>query len=322
MKDKKYLNQEECLNSEDALVSPNGLYYAVLHSNGSICFYIGARGLNHYYTLTPGYSSANGPHLCIHKNGMLCLYPSNPKGGTQVWTSKKYGPWGNHQLWLEDDGTLVVYRGVRGGPIIWRSNSENKIKDLINIRDIEYGLENAVIDNPEILSLSECEYTNETGIEQKVQLKYDKSITISIKHSFTQSYTVSITLNIGYVPSSATGGASFNLELKFIGTWTKEEETTKIETITYSNTTDLIVKPYTRLEGSILLNNVTFHVPFTTQCDVIFENGAVVSNYTLDGTCTSNGTHDLRIKVKEFPLARPEMRTNEISGDCEDIIIL
>jgi exopolysaccharide biosynthesis protein len=106
------------LTANQALVSANGRYTAVMQTDGNFVVYDGTRAI--WASGTDG--KANGGFLAMQGDGNLVVYAP---GGNAKWASGTNGAGVNRQftLVMQDDGNLVVYDS-QGGAALWSSQTD------------------------------------------------------------------------------------------------------------------------------------------------------------------------------------------------------
>lgn len=112
---------------DDYLVSPNGLFFAVMQSNGIFCVYRGSGPMNKAplpYVWGTQKTAPGGTwfYARMQETGEFCVFHGSGGGNQRlIWGSEKTMPGGQFFLAMQDDGNLCVYLGTPSRPFdyVW-----------------------------------------------------------------------------------------------------------------------------------------------------------------------------------------------------------
>lgn len=290
----------------DYLISPNGYFKGIMQTDDNFCIY--AKDIFCWATDTTGghVQDKIDTYLCLDNTGMVYILVKGRQIDMVYQVSErsgcKPGQQGSYQLRLLDDGNLFVYKG---SDVFFRFG--DPVETIIAIKSMDYDIAKAVKDpSQEIELCAEVTFENDSDIEQKKILEYNKTITRTYKWSVEVGVKVAVETTIGVTwPFIAGGGIKVSAEASS----KYSQETTTTESITFKDSTNIAVPPRSIIKAIVLISRTTIHVPYKLTGTVRFKSGRTVENYTESGTYTGSNAHDLYVKVKQT-----DLKTNNVTN--------
>lgn len=306
-----YIKSGEYIKNGDYLASPNGVYFVVLHSNGILSFYVGNMEGEAYYSIGEKVDNANA-YMGLD-NGLVVIYSDEPDIGQIIWSSKRTGYVGNYVLSLKNNGSLVVYEEESKEEILWQSYVSNSVNEILNIIDINYDIEKAIIDHEELIEIANSEQVNNTKFYQKCTMEYEENIDEKFCWECFEKFVVN--KEELYCTYPKISGGKLIVEDDELIPFTTIDTVAK--TNLYKKEIEIRVKPNTHTVETVKVSNIVYHIPFKLTSIVRLEKGQIIDNYIIRGLYTFNKINRVFTEVKEYNLlnfSEKEQRINE--GNC------
>jgi len=296
---KNFLAVNQFLGVNEYLVSRNGLFFAIVQSDGNFCVYRGSGpGANKgglWCSLSK--SQPEGKYFAIVQgDGNFCVYkgtgPGDNKGG--VWCSLGASqPAGQFFAVMQDDGNFCVYKGTgpsdnQGG--VWCTMAVDPVVD-VEIASIAYDVAAA-----RILQSGPAELYRQTVTNNTTQTQ-SSSISGSSSVSETSGWSDSLAVKVGVstsfktgIPFVAEGKVTVSVDVTNTYTWNGSVTKTK----TWGFNTPVSVPPHTSIVGLVAATLSTIAVPYTLTGTFILKSGARIPG-SVGGVYTGSNSHDLTV---------------------------
>lgn len=301
-----FLTTGQLLTTSDYLVSTNGLFFAIIQSDGNFCVYRGSGpGDNHGYLWGTQQLADGGQFFAIvQADGNFAVYkgtgPSDNRG--YVWSLAKTAPGGQFFAVMQNDGNFCLYKGT--GPadnhgFVWGTMAIDPVEDM-QIASVEYDVAAA-----KVLQSGPAELYRQTVRNNTTQAQ-TSSITGSATVSETSGWSDSLAVKVGVstsfktgVPFIAEGKIQVSLEVTNTYTWNGSTTTTK----TWGFNTPVNVPPHTVIVGLVSATLSTIAVPYTLHGIFLLKSGAKIPG-VVSGIYTGTNSHDLTVTfVQQDPVS-------------------
>lgn len=286
----------EFLSNDDYIQSPNGLFFAIMQSDGNFCVYRGSPSENHGFlwgcnqTSLPG-----GPYYAVlQRDANFCVYkgtgPEDYQGG--IWCSMGTGPEGAYVANLQDDGNFCVYHADPrdGQKAIWCTMAIDPVVD-VEIATIDYDVAAARILNSSPAELYRQQVSNHTMQTQASSISGSQSV------SETSGWSDSLGVKVGVkttfktgLPFVAEGKVEVSTELSNTFTWSGSTTNTK----TWAFNTPLSVPPQATMVAIVAATISTITVPYTLNGTLTLKSGTRMLGQ-IKGIYTGTNSHDLTV---------------------------
>ena len=278
-----FLTSGQFLGVNDYLVSPNGLFFAIMQVDGNFCVYRGS-----------------GPS---DNHGGLWCYNNKAKPGGQFFAI------------MQVDGNFCVYKGTgpsdnRGG--LWCTMQIDPVVD-IEISSIDYDVNAAKILRSGPAELYRQSVHNNSTQSQTSTISGSESV------SETSGWSDSLAVKVGAstsfktgVPFIAEGKVTVSIDVTNTYTWNGSTTKTK----TWGFNTPVSVPPHITIDAFVSVTLSTIAVPYTLSGTVVLKSGTRMPG-KIRGIYTGTNSHDLTVTfVQENPITREISSTSKaISPD-------
>ena len=298
-------NQRSCLATnkflsvDDCLISNNGLFFAIMQSDGNFCVYRGSGPSDNQGRLWNALkeSQPGGQFFAIMQDdGNFCIYRGSGPSDNQglLWNAlNESQPGGQFFAIIQDDGNFCVYKGT--GPAdnrgnIWSTMAIDPVVD-VEISSIEYDVAGAKTLHSAPSELYRQVVTNQTTQPQSSSISGSSSV------SETSGWSDSLAVKIGVktsfktsIPFVAEGKVTVSVDVTNTYTWNGSKTTTK----TWGFNTPVTVDPHRTIVGLISSTLSTIAVPYTLKGTFILKSGIRIPG-SVKGLYTGSNSHDLTV---------------------------
>ncbi len=296
---KSYITNGQFLGVNDYLASNNGVFFAIMQSDGNFCVYRGS-GPNDNHGGLWCYSDKpmnSGQFFAVMQDdGNFCVYkgtnPNDNRGG--VWCySKEARPRGQFFAVMQDDGNFCVYKGSpsnnQGG--VWCTAKTDPIVDIIDISTIDYDVNNARIVSKSTDQLYHETLKNDTSQAQDTTISGRQSVTETRGWSDTLGLKVgaSTSFETG-IPLIVDGKVTVSVDVTTTFTWNGSTTTAK----EWSWSTKVIVPAQTIINSLVSVAVTKLAVPYTLNATVKLKSGTSLRG-KIHGIYTGTNSHDLEV---------------------------
>lgn len=289
------LPMNQILGVGDYIVSGNGLFFAILQSDGNFCVYRGIDAAHDHGLLWGIKKSGDGGEFfaLVQTDGNFCVYR-----GTDLmhnrgwhWGTQATADGGEFYAAMQDDGNFCIRKG--SGPedsygLVWASGVTDRVQTIDEILHIEYELESA-----RILRTSPASLYSET-LHNRGPVPEHRNIASSVTVTETSSWSDSLAIRHG-AHTTFTPGIPVvdgdDVVLAEAGTtyiWNGASAATK----NWCFSTPVTVAPTMSVRAVISATYSTISVPYILVGRLRFESGAQVVG-TLRGTYMGSNAHSL-----------------------------
>jgi Clostridium epsilon toxin ETX/Bacillus mosquitocidal toxin MTX2 len=305
------------LNVGDYMVSNNGLFFALMQSDGNFCVYRGSAPAANFGFLwgsvqAANYSPAEGKHFVIMQgDGNFCGYKGS-KTDQQAfqWGSVQlahYQPGaGDYVAVIQDDGNFCVSQKGKTNPLFASSATDpiNAAVD-VEITSIVYDLANAKTLHNGSSDLYRQTVRNDSGVQQSSSISGTASVaeTSGWSDALAVKVGVKTTFTTG-IPFVFEGKVEVSAEVSNTYTWNGSETKTK----TWGFNTPVNVPAHTIVVGLVSATLSTIAVPYTLTGTFTLKSGQKVPGQ-VKGIYTGSNSHDLTITFIEQSPASAQIRS-------------
>jgi hypothetical protein len=302
-----FLKTKEFLAVGDYLVSNSGYFNLIMQSDGNLCVYRGTDPSNNKGAVwcCANKSKSDGPFFAtMQDDGNFCVYkgtdPSNNKGG--VWCcankSRSDGPF---FAVMQDDGNFCVYKGTdpsNNKGVVWSTTKTDPVVKADDLRDFNYNTDNYVKTDPVIKDLDSVVNTNQSSINQTLEIDLIKSVTETYEwsHSLEIAIGVSTSFKVG-IPIFADGEVNVSMDVSNTFTWSESNE--RSETWEYHNL--VVAEPFKEITCTLQIREVKLTVPFTATATAHYKSG-VTAPIQINGEYIGGNSYDSNVKYDEKDL--------------------
>jgi hypothetical protein len=298
-------NQGSCLDTnqflsvDEYLVSNNGLFFAIMQSDGNFCVYRGS-GPSHNQGLLWNAVNESQPgglfFAIMQDDGNFCIYRGSGPSDNQglLWNALNESQTGGQFFAIiQDDGNFCVYKGT--GPAdnrgsIWCTMAIDPVVD-VEISSIEYDVAGA-----KTLHSAPSELYRQVVTNQSTQPQ-SSSISGSSSVSETSGWSDSLAVKIGVstnfktgIPFVAEGKVTVSVDVTKTYTWNGSTTITK----SWGFNTPVTVNPHTTIVGLVSATLSTIAVPYTLKGTFILKSGIRIPG-SVKGLYTGSNSHDLTV---------------------------
>jgi len=292
-----FLTTDQFLNTADYLSAANGLFFAIMQSDGNFCVYRGAGpGDNRGYLWGTQQLGDGGQFFAIMQgDGNFAVYKGTGPGDNRgyVWSLAKTAPGGQFFAVMQNDGNFCVYKGT--GPadnrgFVWGTMATDPVED-VEIASIEYDVAAAKTLQSGPAELYRQTVRNDTTQAQTSSI--NGSATVSETSGWSDSLAVKVGVSTSFktgVPFIAEGKVQVSVEVTNTYTW--NGSTTKSKTWGFN--TPVNVPPHTVIVGLVSATLSTIAMPYTLKGTFLLKSGARIPG-SVTGIYTGTNSHDLTV---------------------------
>lgn len=303
-----YLTAPNTLVQNDYLVSPSGLFFCIMQTDGNLVVYRGA-GPQDQNTYGPAlWSTATGGQptgdffLQLTSQGVLALWSGTISApGPCYWGSQMNpNPTGNYFLSLQDDGNLVLYAGIspnnQQGNAVWSSHYMDPIVSVVSVQSLTYDLAAGQILQTQPDDIYSITVPNPTDSPQKPTFKRDETVqeTAGWSDSLTLSAGVTVSFS-AQIPFIAKSEIVVSLGITNNYTWNGSETISK----SWSFTAPVKVPPHETIKLTVSVRVSQISVPYTLQALFQLQSGYQVPG-TVSGVYSGTTSHDLQMEYQQI----------------------
>lgn len=284
------LTTNQYLGVNDYLVSSNGVFVAVMQSDGNLVVYRGQNAIGKAPSQEQGSlwrsgsSGSGGVFVALmQSDGNFVVYPGLDALGktpTQeqgsLWSSKSSASGGQFFISLADDGNLLINSGTPSTPgnSIWQSGATDPVVGYTTITSVVYDLPTALVTNSPPTALLTVPLVNSTPQTQPYTVNRSISVTQ------TSGWSDALGLEIG-------AKTNFKVQYPFIAEGKVEVSASITNTFTWNSSTatteswDVTAGPVEVPSGQTIIATISatsssISVPYTLTGTLTLQSGAQV----------------------------------------------
>lgn len=302
------LKSSEYLQTNDYLLSAEGLYYAYMQNDGNLVIYRGnGPDDRHDVIWNSGKSDPNqGPdfYALMQEDGNLVIYkgtdPNHRKEDKAFWASGNFSDSEDKFfVILQDDGNLIIYRGTgpsdREGDVFWSSDKYDPVVNVEAITDIKFDVDKATKQLQQGVDVYCQEIDNPTNESVSQTLKFSRIVASESSWSNSLGESVTVTASwSGGVPDINEG----KIEVSMNVTDTFEMSGSTQITNELDFEIPVVVPPQTNIVCDVTTTKYIINVPYTLKGVLVFKSGARMSGH-FTGTYMGANETDFTTTYKE-----------------------
>jgi hypothetical protein len=300
------------LGVNDYLVSSNGVFVALMQSDGNLVVYRGQNAVGKAPTQEQGSlwqsgsSGSGGVFVAIvQSDGNFVVYPGLDaigKAPTQeqgsLWSSRSSGSGGQFFVVLNDDGNLTINSGTPSTPgnSIWQSGATDPVVGYATITSVVYDLPTAVVTNSPPTALLTVPLVNDTPQPQPYTV--NRTVTVTQVSGWSDSLGLQIGARSDFkaqYPFLVEGKVELSLSITNTFTWNSSTSTTQSWNVTAG---PVQVPAGQTIIATISATSSSISVPYTLTGILTLQSGAQVSGQiqgTYNGVNCWNCTVELSV---------------------------
>jgi hypothetical protein len=307
-----YLAAGQYLTSNQFLVSPSGLFYAVMQADGNFCVYRGPGpndNLGCLWAARQEALSQDDFFVVMQADGNLCVYRGTGPNDQQecLWASERVAlALGDYFVALQDDGNLCVYKGT--GPsdnegLVWASGVTDPVKTVDPITSITYDVDAAqIVGSPTSRELYRQTVANQSDVTQTTSIQSSTSVSETSGWSDTLGVKIGVSTSFqAGIPFIADGKITVSTEVTNSYTWNGSTTTTRV----WSFNAPVTVPPHDTITALVTVQISTLVVPYTLEGIVELTSGVKLPG-TIHGVYTGTNSHDMTVT---FVSSNPDVET-------------
>ncbi|HVR40266.1 MAG TPA: ETX/MTX2 family pore-forming toxin [Thermoanaerobaculia bacterium] len=294
----QYLTTNQFLGTGDILTSANGLFFAIMQSDGNFCVYHGTGPANNLGYLWGSQATASGGNFfaVMQGDGNFVVYKGTGPGNNEgyVWaTLNQSQPQGSYFVIMQNDGNLCCYSG--SGPAdntgyVWCSGKTDPIVGVA-IGNIVYNVAEATIEQTVPADLYMQDVSNGTAIPQTSTISGSESV--SETSGWSDSLAISVGVSASFqtdIPFVADAEVEVSVDVTNTYTWNGSVTTSKV----WGFSAPVTVPPGDTYKVVVSVTMSTISVPYTLTGTATLRSGLTMP-ITIDGTYTGTNSHDLAV---------------------------
>jgi Clostridium epsilon toxin ETX/Bacillus mosquitocidal toxin MTX2 len=302
-----FLIAPNTLVQNDYLVSPSGLFFCLMQTDGNLVVYRGA-GPQDQNTYGPAlWSTATGAQptgdyfLQLTNQATLSLWTGTPDApGSQYWNGQPDpNSAGNYFLSMQDDGNLVLYPGTdpsnQQGGSLWSSHYMDPIVSVVSVQSLTYDLSAGQILQTQPDDIYSITVPNPTDATQNPT--FSKTETVEETAGWSDSLTLAAGITASYsaqIPFIMKGKIEVSLSVTNNYTWNGSETISK----SWSFTAPVKVPPHETIKLTVSVRVSQISVPYTLQALFQLQSGYQVPG-TVSGVYSGTTSHDLQMEYQQ-----------------------
>ena len=302
---KSYIQGNEFLKTRDYLVSDNGLFHAIMQSDGNLCVYRGGEPANNLGAFWCSGQTRKGDNFItlLQPAGVLQVYqgtdPYHIDNDEEVnrillWSSANFwGGDGPSFATVQDDGNFCIYKGTgpsNQGDYLWGTGVTDALSDF-EISAIDYDVSHATIENNRLEDLYRQEVANNTDTPQQSSIGGSESVAEMSGWSSKLGGKIGVKTNFkSGIPFLADGKVEVTIEVNYEYTWNGSTTRTKVWTFNVPVT----VPPKSKAVVVISVSVSKISVPYTLTGSFVLKSGARISR-KIPGIYTGLNSHNLEV---------------------------
>jgi Aerolysin toxin len=174
----------------------------------------------------------------------------------------------------------------------------SRVVKAISVQNVRYDLGRATITNQQTQSLNTIELVNDSGEPQTVSegTTYTLESSSNWSHAQTATQGSSVSLNIGYIPASETGGIAFGLTYtgNIEQSITESTGGERSQSTNYTYTASATVPAHSKLNVEVACTRAILSVPYVADVIVTYADGSTAQINTSPGTYTGVQNYDIQ----------------------------
>jgi len=291
---KSYFQTLGRLHTNDYLVSDNGLFYAIMQSDGNFCVYRGSGPTNSAGTLwcTNKLAGGNEFHAILFRE-VFGVYRPSGKNIVPIWRLQPWPPIEKTFAIMQDDGNFCIYKGTgpsNQGDYLWGTGVTDALSDF-EISAIDYDVSHATIENNRLEDLYRQEVANNTDTPQQSSIGGSESVAEMSGWSSKLGGKIGVKTNFkSGIPFLADGKVEVTIEVNYEYTWNGSTTRTKVWTFNVPVT----VPPKSKAVVVISVSVSKISVPYTLTGSFVLKSGARISR-KIPGIYTGLNSHNLEV---------------------------
>jgi len=291
---KSYFQTLGRLHTNDYLVSDNGLFYAIMQSDGNFCVYRGSGPTNSAGTLwcTNRLAGGNEFHAILFRE-VFGVYRPSGKNIVPIWRLQPWPPIEKTFAIMQDDGNFCIYKGTGPsdqGDYLWGTQVTDALSDF-EISSIDYDISKSTIKETTPADIYRQSVVNDTDTQQTSTIQGSESV--SEMSGWSSKFGVRVGMKTNFksgIPLLAEGKVEVSVDVSYEYTWNGSTTHTK----SWSFSTPVTVKPKSKVVVVVTVSVSTISVPYTLTGSFVLKSGARISG-KVTGTYTGKNSHNLEV---------------------------